>query len=228
MSVPRRPVSQIALKLWVAVTGLFLVLFLTVHVLGNLQLFLPASIAQTSYNAYSEALSHNPIIQVAALVTYTSIIVHAAVSLTLSLRNRAKRAYVVEHANESSPWYARKMELLGAILLGFLGLHMWSFWKPFKFGPIALDTDGKKDLYGLVSQSFSQPIVVIVYVLSMLALGFHLQHGLSAAFRSLGLYHARADGLIRRVAPTLAWTFAGLFAAMPLYLLATLATRGAP
>ncbi len=69
--------SSIASKLWMAATGLFLCLFLLVHLFGNLQLFLPRPQAQEQFNFYSQLLSSNPLIKVAGLVTYASILAHA-------------------------------------------------------------------------------------------------------------------------------------------------------
>ena len=76
--------SSIASKLWMAATGLFLCLFLVVHLFGNLQLFLPQPQGQLQFNFYSHLLSSNPLIKIAGLVTYASILAHAILSLVIT------------------------------------------------------------------------------------------------------------------------------------------------
>jgi succinate dehydrogenase / fumarate reductase cytochrome b subunit len=211
--------STIMLKVWMALSGLFLVLFLVVHMLGNLQLFLPASIARGSFNTYSAVLSSSIIIKVAGWFTYGAVGGHALVSALLTRRNRARgaRTYGMESAAASSPWYARSMGTLGVITLAFLVLHMQSFWYRYHWGPIGLDANGNKDLYEVVVVAFSQPWIVAIYVVSMVALGFHLQHGIAASLRSLGVSSARVARVVPRASSWVAWGLAGPFAAMPIY-----------
>ncbi len=214
--------STIVLKAWMALSGLFLVLFLLVHMLGNLQLFLPASIGRGSFNTYSAVLGSSIIIKVAGWFTYAAVAGHAAVSALLSRRNRARgsRGYSVENAGASSPWYARSMGTLGVVTLAFLVLHMQSFWYRYHWGPIGLDANGNKDLYAVVVTAFSQPWIVGVYVVAMVALGFHLQHGIAASLRSLGVSSARVADVVPKVSRWVAWSLAGPFAAMPVYVFA--------
>lgn len=207
----------ILLKVWMSLSGLYLILFLIVHLIGNLQLFLPEAYASDWFNGYSATLTGSPLIKAAAVLTYGSILIHVAVSVLLWKRNRARRPYALNDAAASSSWYSRSMGALGIVLLAFLVFHMWDFWVPYKFGPIGLDAKGRKDLYAIVVQSFSDPFIVCGYVLCMLALGFHLQHGFSAAFRSLGVHGAAGGRAIRRSASVLAWIIAGGFAAMPVF-----------
>lgn len=211
--------SSIMLKAWMALTGLFLVLFLTVHMLGNLPLFLPESLARPAFNAYSATLTSNPFIKAASWITYAAIAAHVAVSALLTRRNRIGRPhpYALESASASSRWYSRSMGWLGGITLAFLVLHMQSFWYRYHWGPIGLDSDGNKDLYTVVVTAFCEPWIVGVYVVSVVALGFHLQHGIAASLRSLGVFSPRVSTLAPRVSGWLAWILAGPFVAMPIY-----------
>lgn len=210
--------ASILLKAWMGVTGLFLVLFLLVHMLGNLQLFLPQEVARSSFNAYSHALSSSVVIKIAGWLTYAAILGHAVVSVVLAWRHRSLRsAYAQERPATSSPWYARSMGWLGLLILGFLVLHMQAFWVHYHWGEIGIDARGNKDLYTVVVTAFCEPWIVLVYVLSMLALGFHLQHGIAAALRSLGVFSGRITRLAPRAAAWFAWIVAGTFAAMPIY-----------
>ncbi|MEX1363388.1 MAG: succinate dehydrogenase, partial [Nannocystaceae bacterium] len=99
--------SSILLKAWMGLTGLFLVLFVLVHLGGNLQLFLPEAVARPSFNAYSQALTSSLVIRVAGWLTYGAIVVHAVIAAVLARRHRGVRAaYVLERPGTSSPWYA--------------------------------------------------------------------------------------------------------------------------
>ena len=210
--------ASILLKAWMGLTGLFLALFVLVHMAGNLQLFLPEDIARPSFNAYSDALSSSIVIKVAGWLTYAAVLVHAVISAVLTRRHRASRsAYATERPATSSPWYARSMGWLGVLILGFLVLHMQAFWYRYHWGEIGLDAAGHKDLYTVVVAAFCEPWIVLVYVVSMLALGFHLQHGVAASLRSLGVFSRRITRLAPRAAAWFAWIVAGTFAAMPIY-----------
>ncbi len=210
--------SSILLKAWMGLSGLFLVLFVLVHMVGNLQLFLPEDIARPSFNAYSQALSSSIVIKLAGWLTYAAVMGHALVSAMLAWRHRSPRsAYAQERPATSSPWYARSMGWLGVITLAFLVLHMQAFWYRYHWGEIGIDARGNKDLYTVVVTAFCEPWIVLVYVSSMLALGFHLQHGITAALRSLGVFSGRVTRLSHRVASWVAWLVAGTFAAMPIY-----------
>ena len=211
--------SSILLKAWMGLTGLFLVLFVLVHLAGNLQLFLPEEVARPSFNAYSRVLTSSLVIRVAGWLTYGAIVVHAVISAVLARRHRGVRtAYALERPGASSPWYARSMGWLGFITLLFLVLHMKSFWYRYHWGEVGVDPSGNRDLYSVVVEAFRQPWVVVVYVASMVALGFHLQHGIAASLRSLGVFSARITRRAPRVAAWLAWTVAVTFAAMPVYI----------
>jgi len=140
------------------------------------------------------------------------------VSIVLARRHRGVREpYALSRPGESSPWYARSMGWLGTITLVFLVVHMQSFWYRYHWGDIGLDVAGNKDLYAVVVAAFCEPWIVLLYVFSMLALGFHLQHGIAASLRSLGVFSAHITRIAPRVAAWFAWGVAGAFAAMPLY-----------
>lgn len=201
-----------------ALTGLFLVLFLLVHMAGNLMLFLPEGSARPLFNAYSQVLSSSVVIKVAGWLTYAAVVVHGALGAVFARRHRrVRQAYAMEQPGGSSPWYARSMGRLGVIIFVFLVLHLHSFWYRYHWGDVGTDLNGNKDLYAVVVTAFCEPWIVLTYVVSMVALGFHLQHGIAASVRSLGIF----SGGIQRVAPRLAcwvaWPVAGAFAAMPVY-----------
>lgn len=207
-------------KLWVALSGAFLTLFLVVHLAGNLALFLPPEQARPVFNAYSAWLSQLVLVRVVAIGVYASFVVHAVVSLALAWRNRRARGpvrYQYDPAARSSPWFARRMGALGVVLLVFLVVHLRTFWATYHWGGLPLDPAGHKDLYGLTVEAFARPGYVLFYVASMIALAFHLLHGTVSATRTLGLYHRRVGRWAGRVGVLLSVTLGAGFAALPVW-----------
>jgi succinate dehydrogenase / fumarate reductase cytochrome b subunit len=127
--------SSIAKKYWMAVTGLFLCLFLVGHLLGNLQLVLKTGEeGRRAFNEYAYFMTHNIFIKVLSYATYISILFHAVDGLMLALQNRKARpvkyAYNNPSANSSSA--ARQMAVLGTAILVFIVIHMANFWWKMK------------------------------------------------------------------------------------------------
>lgn len=186
--------NSISRKNLMALTGLFLCLFLVIHLAGNLQLLLPEERAATQYNFYSELLSHNFLIKFISYALYLSILVHVIDAIILTYQNwraRGAQGYVYDRRRKASSWYSRNMGLLGALIFVFLVIHLKDFWFQYKFGTMAMDAEGHKDIYTIVVALYQDPLYVGIYVISLLVLGFHLLHGFSSAFESLGLYHTR-------------------------------------
>ena len=109
-------------KYLAALSGLFLILFLTGHLAGNLQLLIPESLgAQKQFNEYAEFMSTNPIVKVLSILTYISIILHVGVTIYLTLDARRKRdsryKLVKSKANAIS---SRYMGVLGTVILAFI------------------------------------------------------------------------------------------------------------
>jgi len=204
-----------------AITGLFLCLFLVIHLAGNLQLLLPPERAQLQYNLYSEVLSHNIIIKIISYVLYASILAHAGYALLLTLKSRAARGeqgYVYDRRQQTAPWYRRFMGVLGALLLVFIVIHMKDFWFQYKFGGVSLDSAGHKDLYSIVEQAYTRGWYVALYVFSMLVLGFHLWHGFFSSFQTIGLYHKKYSRWMKRLGMVYTIVITMGFIIIPIYM----------
>lgn len=211
-------------KLWMATTGLFLCIFLVVHLAGNLILLWPAEDARSLYNAYSAALTGSVLIKVVSVVLYTSIVAHVVVSIALAIdarRARGRARYAFDRPASTSRWSSRSMELLGGLVLLFLVIHMKTFWFTYHWGEIGLDQNGHKDLYGVVVAAFSSPWYVALYVGSMVALAFHLRHGIESSFRTLGLHQHRYLVAAGRFGAAFAILTALAFALLPIWVYAT-------
>ncbi|UEG53908.1 succinate dehydrogenase cytochrome b subunit [Mucilaginibacter daejeonensis] len=124
--------SSLGKKLIMALTGLFLSLFLIVHLGGNLLLFSDDN--GYSFNMYANFLTHFPPIEVIAYLLYLSILVHALYALILTINNRKARPVDYANANKSATsWSSKNMGLLGSILFLFIVIHMGDFWYKYKY-----------------------------------------------------------------------------------------------
>ncbi|MEN8138482.1 MAG: succinate dehydrogenase cytochrome b subunit [Bacteroidota bacterium] len=214
--------TSVARKNLMAITGLFTAFFLIIHLAGNLVLIIPDSYfpiefwgnvasAHDMYNAYSHFLVHFWPITVIAWILYASIAIHAIDALLLTLNNRkAAGSKYVKFNNSGSTWQSRNMGILGSILLIFIILHMAQFWLQYK----VLGT--REDIYELVIETFHVWWYVVIYVVSITVLGFHLSHGIDAAFRSLGVYSTRGMKFAKCFAKFFAVILSVLYAIIPI------------
>ena len=215
--------SSIGQKLIMSLTGLFLILFLLVHLAGNLQLLY--NDGGEAFNIYAEFMTTNPLIKTSSYGLYAFILLHAIQGILIWRKNRAARSdrYAVKSRSTSS-FASRNMAWLGIIIFVFLILHMWQFWFQMKFGSLPLaayDHDGHlkevKDLYTPVAYAFGQIGYVIFYVFSMIVVGFHLLQGFQSSFQTLGLGHIRFSGLVKFFGIVYAILVPLGFAIIPIY-----------
>ena len=213
--------SSLGRKVIMSLTGLFLSSFLIVHMAGNLQLFKGDN--GRAFNEYTYFMTHNPVIITISYLLYTSILVHALMALVLTRHNQASRPvkYAYSKPEANSPWSSRNMGILGTVLLLFIIIHMRTFWYEMHFGAVPMaEYDGKqyKDLYAVVKEAFSQWWYVLLYVISMVAIGYHLAHGFQSGFQSLGIRHTKYTPMIEFVGRYFfALIIPVAFAAMPIY-----------
>ena len=202
-----------------ALTGLFLCFFLIIHLAGNLQLLLPTEVAQWQINFYSKLLSENIFIHIISYILFASIIAHAIYALVITINNRRAngKRYEYDRRGASSKWYSRKMGLLGTVILFFLIIHLRDFWYEVQFGHLPVDKDGQEDLYTLVVTVYRNGWYVLIYVLCMVALGYHLLHGFFSAARTMGVYHPRYVIWIRVIGWIYSIGISAGFALVPVY-----------
>ena len=212
--------SKIFQKALAALSGGFLVLFLLGHLVGNLQLFIPGELGQKQFNSYALFMTTNPAVIALSYLTYTSIILHSILTLYLVLKSRLARPvrYQVSSGSSNSSWASRNMAFLGTMLLIFLIIHLRSFWYEMHFGDIGLDKWGNKDLYTVTVSAFQNVLYTAFYVLSMLMLSFHLSHGVSSAFQTLGLSTSKYEKIINFVGKSIAVLIPLIFASIPITL----------
>ncbi|MBT1687872.1 succinate dehydrogenase cytochrome b subunit [Dawidia soli] len=215
--------STLGRKLMMALTGLFLILFLVVHLIGNLQLL--KHDGGEAFNVYAKFMTSNPLIKTVSYVNYACILIHIIWALLLTMHNRKARGsegYAV--SKNSSAWTSRNMGILGTFILIFLVIHLQGFWAKMHWGNIPVKVyDGQevKDLYAVVAFAYSNILWVAIYVFSMLVLAFHLWHGFASTFQTLGLNHLKYNQPIRFVGRAFSIIVPVLFAIIPIVMYLT-------
>lgn len=211
--------SSLGKKLIMSLTGLFLILFLVVHLVGNLAIF--KADEGLAFNAYAVLMTSNPLIKLVSYGLYLSILLHALYGLLLTLHNRKARpvSYAVVSAAANSSWASRNMMILGTLVFAFIVMHLKDFWWHYKFSgyEFAIDAEGNRDLYALVIEQFRMPFSLVSYLIGLVALGIHLSHGFQSAFQTLGLEHSKYTPFIKKLGAVFSVVVPAGFAAMPLY-----------
>ena len=216
--------STIFRKILAALSGLFLTLFLLGHLAGNLQLFISGIEGQTQFNKYALFMTTNPVVKILSIITYLTILLHVIITLYLSFKSRQARPieYAVSSGSANSTWSSNNMAILGSFLLLFIIVHMRSFWYEMHFGdmPYQYLDDGTKikDLYLITTSAFANPIYTLFYVLSMLALGLHLKHGVESAVQTIGLKLPNYEKALKYIGSFIAVVIPITFASIPIYL----------
>jgi len=192
--------SSIGKKFVMALTGIFLISFLVVHVGINACIW--ANDGGEMFNKAAHFMGSMIVIRIIEVGLFVGFFIHIIQGLVLEVQNRGKRgiAYAVSYGNRGSTWYSRSMGLLGTILLIFLIIHWKHFWIPSRFtGVEETVIDGKPvhDLYVLMKDTFANLWVVVLYVVACISLAYHLLHGFLSAFRTLGLSNHRYIHLVR-------------------------------
>jgi len=217
-------ISSIGKKLIMSLTGLFLIIFLLIHLIGNIQLLY--NDGGTAFNTYAYFMTNNPVIKTVSYGLYFFILLHAVQGILLWLGNKkAKGSSYAVKTNANGSFASKNMALLGILIFAFICIHMSQFWWKMKFtDDLALINyagydHGVKDLYTKVYTSFKVPWIVIVYLIGMLALAFHLYHGFQSAFQSLGIRHKKYTPIISAVGVGYSILIPLGFAIIPLYVL---------
>lgn len=215
--------SSLVKKFWMALTGIFLILFLVVHAGINAMIFF--NDGGRTFNEWAHFMGTNVIIRTTEIGLFIIFIVHIVDGLLLFFQNRKARPvkYAYEKPSASSKWYSRNMALLGTLLLLFLVLHLAHFWVKTRITELDVDNkymmvDGHlyENLYAQMQLVFTSPIVVVIYVLGCIALFWHLLHGFRSAFQSLGWAHHKYKQAIGLTGDAFSVIISALFASMPI------------
>jgi succinate dehydrogenase / fumarate reductase cytochrome b subunit len=209
--------SSIGKKFMMAVTGSFLLIFLIIHLVGNVTLFF----GPNAFNAYVSTLDVvKPLIRVIELVLLAAFVIHIFNGLKLWLENKRAKGveYNVSGSSENSSLFSRTMALTGSIVFIFLVTHLGTFfWRFNVHDPMGFASNHQ--YYDIVVYFFGLWWYAVLYVIAMIFLGYHLNHGFQSAFQTFGWNHNRYTPIIKKIGTIYAIIMAAGFASMPLYFL---------
>tara|TARA_Y100001936_G_C15912639_1_gene579451 strand:- start:116 stop:787 length:672 start_codon:yes stop_codon:yes gene_type:complete len=186
--------TTIGKKLLVASTGLMVCLFLVFHLINNLIIFT----GPENFNQLVAALEKiKPLIRIMEILLVIIFFTHIYNSLLLTIESRRSRndSYI-KLSSSSSTIYSRTMFFSGSILFIFIVTHLSTIWFNFQ------NIDDHDKYYYLVTESvygFGNIFITILYLLSMILLGFHLRHGFQSAFKTLGMQNSKFDKILNVV-----------------------------
>jgi succinate dehydrogenase / fumarate reductase cytochrome b subunit len=197
-----------------ALTGIFLILFLIVHAGVNACIFL--NDGGVTFNAAAHFMSHNYIVRFLEIGLFAFFILHIVQGIMLTFSNQAKRPvkYAVNPGNATSKWYSRSMGILGSLLLIFLVIHLSHFWVGTKASVYITHTE--HDTFNNMKEVFASPVVLVIYLVGVISLFWHLIHGFSSAFQTIGLNSPKYNAFIRNAGYAYTIIICLAFALMPI------------
>ncbi|OHE78016.1 MAG: hypothetical protein A3F67_00955 [Verrucomicrobia bacterium RIFCSPHIGHO2_12_FULL_41_10] len=207
--------SSIGRKWIVAITGICLIGFITVHLLGNLSIFLGPDMV----NAYATRLHElGALLWVARLGLLLVAGLHIYFTMLLWCENRhaCPQKYAVKNDLQTTI-YARSMRLSGLVVLGFVLFHLAQFtweWVNPEYKEW-YDYMGRHDVYQMLVSAFSNPWVSGFYLLSVALLAMHLSHGIGSLFQTFGISSAKLRPHFERAGLIVAWIFFLGYASIP-------------
>ncbi|MGE0090660.1 MAG: succinate dehydrogenase cytochrome b subunit [Bacteroidales bacterium] len=213
--------SSIGQKFFMSITGLFLMMFLLVHLtINSLLLFGDGEL----FNIAANFMSSNPIMKVIEPVLAIGFILHIFYASYITLKNMMARPFKYKVANKTEvSWAAKNMYILGGLIFIFLVIHLSNFFWKVKFGTISIISyDGGEtelhDVYNLVAGLFKTWWWYdVIYILGAVFLFLHLTHGFWSAFQTIGWDNDMWIKRLRVLAYVFAIIVAGGFAFIPLF-----------
>ena len=179
--------SSIGRKVVMSVTGVALILFMTFHGVMNVV----ALFSGKAYNTICELLGSNWYAVAATLGLAALAVCHIVYAFILTAQNRRARGserYAVTDRPAKVEWASQNMLVLGIIVVLGLLLHLFNFWYNMMFAElVGMETVlSPSDGFGLMKETFGNPVFVVLYVIWLVAIWFHLSHGFWSAMQTLG------------------------------------------
>ena len=186
--------SSIVRKFIMALSGLFLIIFLITHLVIN---SLTLASSKDLFNEAAHFMATNPIIYAMQYVLALGFIIHIGMGIKLTIQNKRARSqeYVYNKMSKNTDLSSRSMIVSGGLVIVFLALHLRDYFYQMKFVGLP---EGTTD-YDLVVNLFTNPYYTAVYVIAFIVLGIHLNHGFKSAFQSMGANHKKYNPLIKTV-----------------------------
>lgn len=213
--------SSVGKKFVMALTGLFLISFLVIHVSINACIFNDIYDPNDNGDMFNRAahfMASSMLVRTLEYGLFIGFLIHIIQGYALEAKNLSRRGqgYKVNLANRGSKWYSRTMGLLGTLLLLFLIMHISHFWVPSRITGLE-EVEGKNyhNLFQVMVDVFQSPWVVALYVIGCISLAYHLLHGFQSAFRTLGLHNTRYIRIVKGIGTAFSIVVPFVFAAMP-------------
>lgn len=191
--------SSIGRKFAMALSALFLIIFLLQHFLINFT----SIISEKTFNEISHFMGTNVLVQFALQpVLIFGVIFHFIMGFILEVKNRNARQvkYAMNKGEANSTWVSRNMIYSGLVVLFFMGLHFYDFWIPeINVKYINVEPENATRYYEELVHKFADPVRVGIYALSFVFLALHLFHGFASAFQSAGVNHRKYSPLIKKL-----------------------------
>jgi len=207
--------SSIGKKFLMAVTGVCLLLFLIIHLINNLTLYGGPNLFNT---VVKNLETFKPFVRVIEVILVIIFVLHIFNGFRLWLENRKARPvnYKVNASSKNSDIYSRTMFVSGSIIFIFLVIHLRTFWVSFNLGhPLA----ESHNYYQIVVESFQSPIYSGLYIVALVLLGFHLNHGFQSAFQTFGWNHKKYFPVIEKLGLIYTIIMTLGFISIPIYFL---------
>lgn len=205
--------SSVGKKVVMSLTGLFLILFVTFHVLMNVV----GIISPEGYNLVCEFLGANWYALLGTLILAAGAVIHIIYAFWLTFQNRKARgnnAYAVSHRPKNVEWASQNMLALGIVVIAFLIVHMMQFWAKMQLPEMLGEHLPMKGM-GYIYTTFGGTcgyITLVIYLIGFTALWFHLTHGFWSAFQSLGTNNTIWLPRLKAIGCIWATVVCGLFA----------------
>ncbi len=214
--------TSLGRKLIMSITGLFLILFLMVHLGTNLLLLIGDG---ELYNKAAHTLATTPLLKAVEIMLALGFIFHIIYATIITLKNRKARpvGYAKSGTNELTTWSSKNMYILGFAILGFLVIHIINFFLKIRYGdvPFISYDNGITQMhnsYELVSEFFvAYWWYNLIYIASAILLGLHLSHGFWSAFHTIGLNNIKWIKRLNVASCIYAAIVAAGFTIIPLY-----------
>ncbi len=218
--------ATIGRKVFMSLTGLFLILFLTLHL--SLNLFLIFDDSGILFNQAANFMATNPMIKIMEPILALGFIIHIIWATWITLINMRARPQGYASGDQLLKWWApsKNMFILGGMILVFLVLHIFNFWVKLKItgDPLLAKATGTAaemhNTYALVSNLFINfPLYDLLYVIAGILVGLHISHGFWSAFQTIGLSNIKWMKRLKFLANLIGVIFAVGFSAIPIYFL---------
>ena len=218
--------ASIGRKVFMSLTGLFLISFLFIHLTLNLLLIFDDT--GNLFNQGAHFMATNPVIMIMEPILALGFIIHIIWSGWITLENMRARPHGYASGDQLLSWWApsKNMFILGGMILIFLILHLFNFWVKIKItGDPLLDQATSTGVemhntYALVSNLFKNyPVYDVIYILSGIFVGLHISHGFWSAFQTIGLNNINWMKRLKFLANLIGVILAIGFASIPLYFL---------